>query len=237
MDVRTTRRLEMGARALEFSQAHPDESAGYNSVIAELKELLERSKQLADQQRQRTAVARAATARKRALRRSLRQGELTFLARAARRAAKEVPELAQKFALSRQHLPYLAFRSLARTLLAEGQARKELLVRYGLSDRVLDTLAQRLDEFDQSLSEGTEGRRMSVEARVELQVKGDELIKVVGVIDGLNRIRFADDPDLLAAWRSASNVIGPRRIGGKAVGRIEQPSQTPLSGGEIKPAA
>jgi hypothetical protein len=31
----------MGARALEFSQAHPDESAGYNSATAELKELLQ----------------------------------------------------------------------------------------------------------------------------------------------------------------------------------------------------
>lgn len=51
-------------------------------------------------------------------------------------------------------------------------------------------------------------------------------------MDGLNRVRFAGDPDLLAAWRSASNVIGPSR---PAV-RPEEP-EAPVSEGAVKPAA
>jgi hypothetical protein len=45
------------------------------------------------------------------------------------------------------------------------------------------------------------------------------------LFDGLNRFRFAAEPDLLAAWTAASNVIGPPRTGG-------QPQA-----GQIKPAA
>jgi hypothetical protein len=49
--------------------------------------------------------------------------------------------------------------------------------------------------------------------------------------------RFADDPDLLAAWKAASNLIGPARTGGQAGGRTGSPHESPPSGGEIKPAA
>ena len=231
MDVITRKRLEMGARALEFSQAHPDESSGYTKALAELTELLARSEQLADQQRQGTAEVRAATARQRELRRSIRQGELTHVARAARRAAKEMPELAQKFALARHPIPYLAFRSLARTILTEAQERKELLVRYGLVDRVLDSLAQSLDQLDQALAQAAEGRRKHVAARVELGVMGGDAVEIIGIIDGLNRIRFAGSPDLFAAWRSASNVIGPNRPAKPS------DSEAPPSEGAVKPAA
>jgi hypothetical protein len=221
----------MGARALEFSRAHPDESAGYTTALKELAELLERSERLAIEQRQGVSEVRAATARKRELRRAIRQRELVHVARAAQRAAKEVPELTQKFALAREPIPYLTFRSLARTVAAEAEQRRELLVKHGLVDRVLDSLAQSLDQFDQAVGQGAEGRRMHVGAGVELNVVGEEVVQIVRVIDGLNRFRFAGDPDLFAAWRSASNVIGPR-----SVAKVSTPV-TPPATGEIKPAA
>ena len=231
MNKITRSKLEMAARALEFSQAHPDESPGYVSALKELEELLQRANQLADQQRLGIAEVRAATAQKRELRRSLRQRELTHVARAARRASKEVPELAQKFALTRQPVPYLAFRSLARTVAAEAEQRKELLVRHGLVDRVLGTLAQSLDQFDKAVTQGAEGRRMHVSARVELDVVAGDAVEIVQVIDGLNRIRFAGDPDQFAAWRSASNVIGRTKATKPA------DPEAPPSEGAVKPAA
>ena len=60
-------------------------------------ELLERSKRLADQQRQGITEVRAATAQKRKLRRSMRRGELTHVSRAALRAAKELSEVCNLF--------------------------------------------------------------------------------------------------------------------------------------------
>ena len=36
-------------------------------------------------------------------------------------------------------------------------------------------------------------------------------VQVVKLMDGLNRFRFAKDPELLAAWASASNVLATPR--------------------------
>jgi hypothetical protein len=232
MNARTRRRLEMGARALEFSRAHPDESPGYTAALAQLEEQLARSEQLAGQQRQGVSEVRAASARKRDLRRSIRQRQLVHVARAAQRAAREVPGLAQKFALAREPIPYLTFRTLASTIVAEAQKQKELLVKHGLVERVLDSLTEELKEFDQVMGEGAEGRRMHIGAGVELDVVADEVVEIVRVIDGLNRFRFAGDPDLFAAWRAASNVVGPPKTAEKTTD-----PEAPPAGGEIKPAA
>ena len=224
MNAKSRRKLEMGARALEFSRAHPDESSGYTTALAQLEELLARSKQLAEQQLQGVVEVRAATARKRDLRRSVRQRQLVHVAYAARRAAKELPELAQKFALAREPIPYMAFKTLARTMVTEAQQQKELLIKHGLVERVLQSLVASLDEFDRAEANGAEGRRVHIGAGVELDVVADEVVQIVKLVDGLNRFRFAGDPDLFAAWRSASNVFGP-------------PKPAEKDAGEIKPAA
>ncbi len=46
----------------------------------------------------------------------------------------------------------------------------------------------------------------------------DEVIQIVRLMDGAYRFRFANDPELLAAWGSASNTFGPVR---QAVGRSD----------------
>jgi hypothetical protein len=152
--------------------------------------------------------------------------------------------LAQKFRLTREGVPYLAFRTAARGMSAEAQSQKEILVKHGLLDSVLQSLTQALDQFDRAVEQGTEGRRAHVGATAELQALAEELVQVVRLMDGSNRYRFADDPESLAQWESASNVIGPPR-GGKAVGEavvdkaaVDRASpDTPLQDGEIKPAA
>ena len=55
------------------------------------------------------------------------------LVRVAELAAKEVPELAQKFVLKQEQTPYLEFQASARAMLAEAQNQKELLVKHGLA--------------------------------------------------------------------------------------------------------
>jgi hypothetical protein len=245
MDRRIRGRLEMAARAFEFCQAHPNPSTGYTAAVAELAELLARSQQLTDLHREGIAEVRAATAQKRKLRRSIRQAQMKHVGEAAQRAAREVPELAEKLALAREPIPYLAFQSLARTVAAEAEARKDVLVRHGLVDQVLDSLKDRMVQFEQAMQRAAEGRRIHIGAAVELDVNSGEAIGILKVIDGFNRVRFEEDPDLLAAWRSASNVIGPARTGGQSLpredrgadGRTEIPSGTPPSEGAPKPAA
>ena len=108
---------------------------------------------------------------------------------------------------------YLAFRTTARTLAAEAVARKDVLVRHGLAEKVLDDLQQAIVQFDQAIEQGTNGRRAHVAASAELETLSEEIVQLVKGMHGLNRFRFAAAPELLAAWESASNVftVAPSR--------------------------
>jgi hypothetical protein len=123
---------------------------------------------------------------------------------------------------------------------AEAQSQKELLVKHGLLDSVLESLSHNLDQFDRAVEQGTDARRAHVGASAELDALAEELTQVVRLMDGINRTRTADDPDSLAQWQSASNIIGPPRSGGQTVSRSGGQGtspQTPPRGGEIEPAA
>lgn len=240
MNRRINSRLNMGHRALEFSRAHPVDSPGYVIALKQLEEQLTRANQLAREQQRGTAEVRAATARKDELKRSIRRSQLVHLAGVAGRAAKDVPELAQKFDLPRIPFRSLAFKAAARTMVEEAQQQKELLVKHGLVEQVLESLAQSLDQFDEAVERGAEGRRVHIGAAADLEAVAGEVVQIVRLLDGLNRFRFAAEPDLLAAWTAASNVIGPPVSGGqpdrRAGGQPGSPT-TPAPGGQIEPAA
>ena len=233
MNAKTRRKLEMGARALDFSRAHPDGSPGYAAALARLEDRLARADHLATQQRDGILEVRTATARKRDLRRTMKQAHLGHLASVAEVASREVPELAQKFVLPRRANTYLAFRTAARGMEAEAESRKELLVKHGLAESVLQGLGQALSEFDAVVEQGSQGRLAHVGASAELDTVADEVVQVVKVMDGLNRFRFANDPESLAGWESSSNAFGPLRPGAAKTTSQESPTTS----SEIKPAA
>jgi len=54
----------------------------------------------------------------------------------------------------------------------------------------------------------TEAFRAHVGARAELDVLGEEVVDFVGVMDALNRVRFAKVHAVLEEWEAVSNVIG-----------------------------
>ena len=232
MNAKSRRRLEMGQRALEFSRAHPDASPGYTSAVARLEERLAHADEVAVQQREGLLQVRAATARKRELRQTMRQAHLSHLAQSARVASREAPDLARKFVLKPATASYLAFRTAARGMAAEAASQKEVLVTHGLVETVLENLTQALDQFDAAVESGREGRASHVDASAEVKAVADEIFQVVRVMDGLNRYRFMNDPESLAAWESASNVVASPRPAPKPA-----PQEPPPSGGEIRPAA
>jgi hypothetical protein len=232
MNAKVRRRIEMGARALDFSRAHPDTSPGYGSALARLEERLTRAEQLAMQQREGIRQVHAASTRKGTLRRMMRQGHLSHLAHVAEVAAREAPELADQFVLTHATRPYLAFRTAARAMAAEALNRRELLEKHGLAGTVLESLAEALDQFDLAAEQGTEGRRAHVGASAELETVSDEVVQIVNLMGGFNRIRFANDSEALAAWESASNVFAAPHSEVKA-----GPGGTPAAGSEARPAA
>jgi hypothetical protein len=239
MKASVRRTIEMSKRVLNFSLAHPDPSPGYSAALDRLKKAVDQAEVLAARQEEGFKAHRAAIGSKQSLRRKIRRILLLHVSRVGQAAAVEVPELASKFRLTKDAVPYLAFRTAARGILAEAQSRKELLVRYGLLDGTLENLAKALDQFDQALEQSSDARRTHVGASAELDAVTDELIQVSRLMDGISRARFENDPEALAQWGSASNVIGPPRSGGQSAGRSGGQSKTDPSPteGEIKPAA
>jgi hypothetical protein len=236
MDGRTRRVVEMGKRVVAFFQDHSEQVPEDLPPLARLKEILARADQLMLQQRDGISEVRAATAEKRDLRRKIRRTHLPYFTRIAEAAGIERPELVKKFELPAAALPYLAFRSAVQGILAETQTQQELLARYGLVDPAPKSLADAVAQFDRAVERGDSGRRAHVGARAELGAIGDEILQRVRQLDGLARFRFAAETEALAAWRSASNTIGPARSSSTAAD-TDGPPATPPSGDKIEPAA
>jgi hypothetical protein len=87
-----------------------------------------------------------------------------------------------------------------------------------------------LDQFDEAVALGNDGRPAHIGATRELRAVSSEIVRTVPMMDGRNRQRFAEDGQLLGSWISASTVLGTPRPD------VEPEGGTP-AGGEVRPAA
>ena len=229
MNAKSRRRLVMGMRALKFIQAHPDTDPGTAVAVARLEQLIARAVEAAIAQRDGIIRFRAATARKRELRRWMCAIAIRHLAEVGRAAAGEEHELGKTFTFKPGAATYLAFRTAAGSMAAAAQEHREVLAKYGLSQSVLDEFVRLLDELDAAISLGNEGRRAHVGATRELRALGTEVTRTVRLMDGRSRQRFADQQLLLGSWISASTVMGRPRAAAEPEG--------PPAEGEVRPAA
>ncbi len=210
MKAKSRRVIETGKRTLAFNQAHPGGTAGDAIAVTRLGDLLASAEKLAVEQRNGTQEVRGATATKFRLRNTIRKVHVDHLIRIARSAAEEVPELVQTFARPK-NLPYAEFRIAAGSLADLAMANRDLLVKYGLAEPVLTDLQHALAKFDEAETRGGEGRRAHIGASAALDAISKQIMQVVRGMDGHNRFRFADNPDLLATWESESSLVATPR--------------------------
>jgi hypothetical protein len=104
--------------------------------------------------------------------------------------------------------------------LAEQQ--KELLSKYGMVEEVLQNARQSIDQLDQVVERGAQGRRIHIGASACLEVAANQVVRLVRILDGFNRFRLGGDPNLPAGWIAATNIVGPPATGGQSVGRSGQ---------------
>jgi hypothetical protein len=220
----------MGARALDFSRAHPDTEPGTATAVARLEQLLARAAETATVQREGVVHVRTASTWKQELRQAMRDVPIAHLAEVGRAAAREEPELGKTFSFKPGASTFLAFRTAARSMAGSAQEHRELLAKYGLAQSVLDEFVQMLDQFDEAVALGNDGRTAHVGATRELRAVATEIVRTVRVMDGRNRQRFADQEQLLGSWISASTVLGRSRSGAEPEGGTS-------AGGEVRPAA
>ena len=227
----------MAVRVRDFSRTHPSADASYASVLSRLEGAITRMEALAGQQQGGYLSKHSSTVRRKDLRRRLHGGLLRHLVTIAADAASENPALTEMFRLPAANATNKAFQTLARKMLEQGQAQKDLLAKHGLADKLLDDLGAAVNEFDASVAETNGGRQDHVLARAELDTLSDEVIRLVGMLDGLNRYRFERDRQLLVAWESARHVVtGPQAVTEENPG-TPSPGPVQAGPGEVKPAA
>jgi hypothetical protein len=231
-----SRRLEMAVRVRDFSETHPSADPSFVTVLGRLKESIDRIVELSGQQVGGFLSKHSSSLRRRDIRRKLRDGLLRHLVTVAEDASAEKPELRAKFGLPAHNLSHVRFQTVARKMLEQGQAERELLVKHGLSDTLLGDLAAAVAGFDASVAETNSGRQDHILAGAELRTVSDEVLQLVGMMDGLNRYRFQKEPQLLVAWEAARHVVsGPQAA--KEEVAVTPPGQTGEPTGEVKPAA
>jgi hypothetical protein len=121
--------------------------------------------------------------------------------------------------------------SLRREILTGPEANKQVLVPYGLSAAVTVHLGELLDRFAKARELCDQGRVAHKAATQQLDELAQDPGSIIRTMDARNRLRYKDDPQMLANWIAASTVLGTR--GPADVG---EPA-APVAGGEVRPAA
>jgi hypothetical protein len=96
----------------------------------------------------------------------------------------------------------------------------------------MDKLDAAIREFDGSLQESDDSKQAHVGARAEMKDLGDEIMRIVAILDGFNRYRFDRSPELIAEWESARHLVGR----GQDKAKEAEPGSTLVPSGE-EPAA
>jgi hypothetical protein len=221
----------MGDRAAEFGHANPAESAAYTALLGVLDELRARARASAALQLEGIAQARGASALRQALEAELRSTHLPHLARVGASATQEQPEVGPTYRLKSTARTVRGFLTAVSTMAEAARGQRELLARHGLQDTVMDDLTVKVAAYEDAVRQSAEGQRQHIGATADLRAVGEEIVRVVQVMDGFQRLRFAKNPERLAAWVSASSVRATPR---PAEPTQPQPSVAPEP---VRPAA
>jgi hypothetical protein len=200
--------LNMAGSANAFCKAHPDPNPAGQAMTAQLDELVAHANTLVQQQHANQAGSTAATERKAVLRDALKV-RFTSLVGIAKTAARTEPGVTIHLRLPRGRTNDAAFLALGRVAVAEATARKEAFLKLGMPDDLLDRMTAELDEYDAEIVRQRGAVAAQVGAGAELSVVTQEILSLLKHIDSLHRLRFRDDPELAAGWKSARNVAYP----------------------------
>ena len=209
MNAVLRRRLEMAVRVRDFLRAHKVEAVGDGTALAHFEALVARAEVLAAQQRAGVVATRSATLQRGGLRRALQTKLLRYLVAVGAVAAKGNAELAAQFRLPQRPVPDQALLTMARGMLEHATAQRAVLLSRGMSETLLDDIAAAVLELEHALEASREGRRDHVGASTDLEAIAGEIGEQVRLLDGLVRYRFGDNAELMGAWGSAHNVLGP----------------------------
>ena len=229
----------MAVRVRDFCETNPSADASFVSVLGRLKDAINRMVLLGSRQVSGILSRHASIVNRQQVRRRLRDDLLRHLVTIAQDASGEQPGLGDKFEVPASNLSSARFFAASKAMLELGSKEKEVLVKHGLSDKLLDDLATAVAEYEGSITTTNTSREDHIGARAELQQVSDEVVRLVQMMDGINRYRFRGDPHLLVAWEAARHVVSGPQPRAETPAAPTAPSGPGSSGqaGEVKPAA
>jgi len=211
MNALLRRRLEAAARVRDFLRAHKTDAVGEGLGLGKLEELITRAEALDEQQRAGVVTARLSTKHRKGLRRALQSKLLLYLRALGGLGDPENGEAAIQFQVPPSNASHQALLTTGRDTLTKALGQKDVLLARGMPPALLDDLAAALGGLEQTMADTRTGRRDHVGASSDLAAVGVEIVKQVRALDGMVRYRFGDNAELMGAWRSARNVLGPFR--------------------------
>jgi len=227
MKRRIRRKFEMADRVLVFNQNHPSTDSGLAPLFDGLAERVAHATVLEQANEEARSRGRAGNLRRGQLRRRLTAGLLRLIAQVGQAAAQEDPSLAGLFQPVLWKTPGRSFSAAAEALVAAAKDHLDLLTRHGFTQALLDEATAMVTEYAQLTAQASAAQQARIQAGAELERVGGEIGDLVARIDGLNQHRFGDDPEVLAAWRSARNIIGPSRPAHGAEPEVVNPAPDP----------
>jgi len=202
----------MGQSVSQFAHANPTTSGTFNSLLASLDDLLKRAGESAARQIEGITRSRGATALRVSLEALPRSTHLDHVLQVAKSASQERPDVLPSFRIPRKEADSIrGFRNAVARIAQAGQEHRELLSKYGLAETMIEDLLAVLEKYDGAVLQGVDGRQVHVEASAELRLIAGQISRIVQVMDGFQRLRFAQDSEKLAAWDSARKVVAERR--------------------------
>ncbi len=230
MDAVQRRKHETAGRVKGFCDANPDENEGTKVTVVRLGGLYERAITLSSQQRS-GQITEMAAAERRELALDLTQENLRVLQKFGKAGSREIPELAHLFQVPPNGASQEVIMTAARTNLAEAEARKELLLGKGMAPTLLTDLAKGIADVEQATSDFHTGRRAHVGATADLDQVFSDIMDVIRHLDGIYSYRFRDNAEMLAAWKSAKDVVWPVK------GETDVPAESGEAEKKAEPAA
>ncbi len=205
------RKLEMAVRVRDFLTAHPFTDPSHLAIGARFGDLVTRAQSLAVQEQSGRLGSATATRRRRQVRQDIEVAMIRYLRKVADLAARENPDIAGRFRMPGRRMSHAAFLARGWDLVTAAREHQELLRRHGLSADHLDLVTDALNRFEAATERANAGRREHMGARAKLFEVTAEIMELVGLMDVINRTRFAGDAEPLGAWVGARNVLGPFR--------------------------
>ena len=203
-------KLDTGDRVHAFSLAHPSDDPGHAGLVTRLGERLSRARALATQELTGHLTVHASVDNKDEIRGLIRQ-DLLILSGIADLIAVNEPGLDARFTLPHATVSHQVFLSGTQAMLAQMEGRQEQFLAHGMSATLLEDLTTLVGHYEAAVNEKRAGTSAHVGANADLEAVTREIMLIVHLLDRINQVRFRKNSELLAAWKSAREVVGPAR--------------------------